>query len=244
MYKSLLCKYIDCHLKLEEGTEEWEKFKLTSLVLIKGDLKTLEAESSSFLHWKEKEVLNSYVHEARRHSFLLGRYASKKAFFSFSKSHIPSNTLQVSNGFMGQPYFIDYPYHLSISHSEQFGAAMVGKYGFPFAIDIEVFNKSKSVFEDIFSFNELSLNFPKNWTEEDKKLALWSAKEALVKFLKIGFTTDMNILEILEVAQLENSLIRIKFKKFHALQTFVLKSEEYVFTICMPSKVSLDIQSV
>jgi len=226
-------------LTLVDERSDYQTHQSVSLVLVNAQLSLLEMETASFLHCLEKKELDTYTHTARRHSFLLGRLASKKALNAFAQSGNPLNMFHVSNGCMGQPYFQDMSYHLSISHSGCYGAAMVGESGLAFGIDIESVENKFHVPDDIFEPSELSLEFPKSWEEAESKLALWSAKEALVKFLQIGFTTSMTMIEVSEVSSQTDRLIKIKFKHFHSVIGWILKRDDYFLAICLPSQLAL-----
>tara|TARA_A100000171_G_scaffold28205_2_gene26328 strand:- start:201 stop:917 length:717 start_codon:yes stop_codon:yes gene_type:complete len=225
--------------KIDYTIEEYpEKRYFFTLALINASLSKLEKNAVSFLHPDERKELNSYTYNMRRHSFLLGRCAAKIAFNSYNACQTLESSFQVRNTLMGSPYFLNKQNHLSLSHSGDYGLAMVGERDHSFAVDIEIKNSSNHLSKEAFEPDEQKWLQCFDWSQDEVMLGLWSIKEALVKLIQTGLTVSMVTLEVKEVTQENKNRLKVKFKHFHSITGWIIKKENYILSICLPSKIN------
>lgn len=217
------------HFLLKEGTAlTAKKF---SLCMVSAGLDALATRRFAFLHKSEQERYETFVYTARKHNFLLGRYAAKKALLKFLDITKIEKDFAISNGVTGAPYFNALPLNISIAHSYDKGVAIVGQAEHPFGIDIEASTQQSLETLDVFSRRELNL-FTAGYRDELEKLTiLWSSKEALVKLLKIGLTVPLEILELDDIVDTQKGYLEVYYKNFRSMKGFVFKMEEYVISI-------------
>lgn len=135
--------------------------------------------------------------DKRRHDWLLGRWTAKNLLQTVVGWQVgappPLDELPIANDPDGVPFAPGYPgYSLSISHSHEMAfCAVVERAAWPIGADIERIEARVPVFvDDYFTGDE------KAWMDafpQFHKLlvtAIWSAKEAALKALRLGLSVD------------------------------------------------------
>ncbi|WP_185929341.1 4'-phosphopantetheinyl transferase family protein [Paenibacillus popilliae] len=202
-------------------------------------------EAKSFLHVEELEYFNKLKFENRIKSYLIGRYAAKRAFLHQTSE----NSLQhvyIKSGVFGQPVFgspFTHNLQLSITHSGDMGGAIVFPESCPMGIDIEcISNVSRSGFISQITNSEKSLVFnsqSENRMNESGVLAIiWSAKESLSKVLKTGLTVPFEVLEISDITNVGDYYI-CYYKNFIQYYTLSTCKDDYLLSITYPKNLKL-----
>lgn len=209
-----------------------------SICLVKSSLENLIYNTPSFLHKSEYLHFLQYEHAPRKHSFLLGRFAAKKALAQHFNNGIEEKEYNIENGIFGEPILENKRAHIAISHTKTYGVALVSDLYTPVGIDIE-FIQSPLCESNFYTQREVSIfKTQARWeNEKDIYYFIWSAKEALVKYLKIGFTISLDILEIKSVSY-NDGVFFILFNNFHALTVLMTKIKGLILSICLPNSLN------
>lgn len=139
----------------------------------------------------------------RRNEWLSGRMAAKRAFAQCSAALETAPTLAeivVLNGQSRAPFILGYPHlTLSISHSSEYAVAVIAP--FSIGVDIEKIEHRPVSLMDYFfcrdeqHFIERECQVPE---ERDATIThLWSRKEAVAKFLRMGGALDFKRTNVL-----------------------------------------------
>jgi 4'-phosphopantetheinyl transferase len=157
-----------------------------------------------FLSQVEKKRLSQMRFARRRQSFQLGRWAIKQLLRMHPTcADRPSASITIANHSAGGPFVQigdrDLDGCISISHRENEAvSAMVIDPGVAVGIDLElVEERGRSFVEDFFTSKES--NQIDLLPEEEKSVAVtrtWSAKEAVLKALKVGLHVDSRAVSI------------------------------------------------
>ncbi|HEY9260944.1 4'-phosphopantetheinyl transferase family protein [Chitinophaga sp.] len=158
-------------------------------------LSALQLEIHRFLHPEERTALTGIA----QHDYLLGRHAAKLAAFNFTG--VAPAGIRIRPGVFGQPV-LTCPGHsnvqVSIAHSGGSAMAVVFPESHPMAVDIEVLDADR--FLPPLSPAESLLIASLPHTPEEQQFLLWTAREALSKVLRTGFTTDLELFNVKSVA--------------------------------------------
>jgi 4'-phosphopantetheinyl transferase EntD len=159
------------------------------------------AELARHLHPLEFVYYDSLRFEMRIKSYLSGRLAAKRAVAALTGEENLSGVL-IRNGIFSQPILTAGMNNIqvSITHCDDFGAALAYPESHPMGIDIEKIDSEKrDVFEGQMTEAEkgrirsLSICYDAGLT------LLWTAKEALSKVLRTGLTTPLTVYEVSEI---------------------------------------------
>lgn len=198
-------------------------------------------EKEMFLHPEEQNYYETLKFERRKKSYLLGRYLVKRAVSAFTKEGKLENILVVK-GVFDQP-LIRCPYHkniqTSLTHCDDFGAAIVYPDNFSMGIDIEKIdlNRTSVLGSQITEEEKLLIRrFPYSYVE--MLTYLWTVKEALSKVLKTGLTTPFHVFEVDKV-QFEYNYIICYFKNFIQYKAISFALEQYVCSLVYPRRAEL-----
>lgn len=173
-----------------------------------------------FLSDQEWPIFLGFRVHKRRLEWLAGRIASKKAFLSGVPSDLDPASyrrLCVLNDAMRAPYFQDHPQRcLSLSHSHDYAIAVVAN--FRIGIDLEKVEPRHAALVKYFCCaEEQDLIHQMNRSHllrNIKVTELWTRKEALAKFLRIGGSLNFKRLNVLQdvVQTSTNSLELVELK--------------------------------
>jgi len=204
-------------------------------------------EMKEALHWKEYKYYHTFKYDKRKKSYLLSRYTAKKAF----SAHIGENNLKsilIQPGVFTQPVAV-YKYNrntqVSISHCDDFGAALAFSEAAPMGIDIEMVDGEKNeVIKTQLTNSEKAL-LKSYYPYETMLTCLWTIKEGLSKVLKTGLTVPLNILEIQRLVTDSNCIISY-FKNFGQYKAISFALGKYICSVVYPlqTEISLDIKAM
>jgi phosphopantetheinyl transferase len=139
------------------------------------------------------EIRNNIAHPSKRLQYLAGRNLLKELYPDF-----PIQDIAIS--LSGKPILIDGLYYFSISHTNEYVAAIVSKHE-NVGIDIEKISpKIMGVLKRVLSNSELNLINKQNWAATyQAEILMLCIKEAVYKWLgekNISFQKDINVVEI------------------------------------------------
>ena len=143
--------------------------------------------------------------------------------------------IRVENGILGNPIMIgdSMSRQISISHSKSYAAVLIGAKDMTVGIDIEdIIGKDREELDVALTENEYL--FEREFMDRECfKVTLWTAKEALSKFLRIGMTADWRIFEIANVVKNQDGHV-ISFKFFPDLKAYSVQINGAVYSIVCP----------
>lgn len=209
------------------------------LSVVQSDLCSLQKEATLFLHAEEMEVLQSYRHDRRRHSFLLGRCAGKEAISSFLGNGASATSFSIRHGLLGEPLIFPPCALISISHTHNIGVALVSDFFIQTGIDIELninFKQNTAFLPQSNSINKLqSIS---SWPLETCFGVIWTASESLGKFFKTGLMLPNEHLDECDFLVTRN-LITITHLRFQFLKTYVVNLQNMLISITCADKIEL-----
>lgn len=209
--------------------------------------KTFEGLSESMSEWINKEehdLLLSYKHPKRQHSFLLGRYSAKRSIeHSINNARHKLTDISIKKGVFGQPFLADFrDIAIGISHSHNLGAAVCYPLSCPMAIDIEKINSQKiDVIKYTMTAHEKELlKICKSEDQAKMHTMVWTIKEALAKFLLGGLGIGGNTLGI-KTLEFSNSYAHTTFQYFSHIKAYSFVIDDYACTLIYPSNGDIDL---
>jgi phosphopantetheinyl transferase (holo-ACP synthase) len=167
-----------------------------------------EADRPEALHWLgqgEAEVLGGLASPARRASFLLGRWAAKRAAFALLARRGQArryDQIEIRAAASGAPEIwisgARAPMSLSLSHREGEALAVLGPAGVALGGDLEVVEpRSAALVGDFFTEGERARWEAAAPDDRDALAGLvWSAKESALKALGEGLRRDTRSVEV------------------------------------------------
>lgn len=152
----------------------------------------------------EREAFERLVVEKRRIEWLSGRIAAKRAFARYMgalQSDRALSDIVVLNGRHRAPFVLGHSdVTLSISHSAEYAVAVAGPHSI--GVDIERIEPRPLALASYFCCPEERLFLERQWQfqgERDVMLTrLWSRKEAVAKFLRLGGRVDFKLINTLD----------------------------------------------
>jgi phosphopantetheinyl transferase len=200
-------------------------------------------ELADVLHPRETAYYHTLKSEKRKRSYLVGRYAAKKAVAAFVQETDPRRIL-IQQGIFNQPIATCEDarnVQVSITHCDGLGAAIAFPEAHPMGIDLERIKPGKrEAIESQMTKAEregiTALSFP-----YDMLLTLaWTAKEALSKVLKTGLTTPFTIFAMSEI-KVQNDCFTGSFENFPQYKALSFETDGYVCSIVCPKKTGIEI---
>ncbi len=210
----------------------------------------LKEHAATILHPEELAYFVPLPAERRRISYLLGRYAAKRALQP-GLGNPAFADIRIAPGIFQNPvvcFPMSDPWQVSITHSEAMVCAVAFPAVHPMALDIESIDPervatmaSQCVEAELAEAARLGLEAPAAAT------LLWTAKEALSKTLHTGLTCPFALFEIQSLERIGECECRGLYKnlaqyRFHSwicgdsVLTLVLpKRTEIVFELGRPS---------
>jgi 4'-phosphopantetheinyl transferase len=170
----------------------------------------------------ERTTYDRFRFDARRKSWLAGRYTAKLLLLRVLNGRrtplekIRQDQIEIHNDELGAPsaYHRDQiiPGCLSISHSGDWCAAAFAPAKLQVGIDIEVITQRPAGFiQDYFTKNEIAMVSPNNGRmlaenrQAEMATLIWSAKEALLKAMGIGLRLDTRHVEVDSIEAVEQA---------------------------------------
>jgi 4'-phosphopantetheinyl transferase len=162
-------------------------------------------DTFEWLHPSEKEVLGQFKFDKRKNDWLLGRWTAKNAVISYFKdvkNELSFHNLEIIKASDGAPEVFyegePFPCIISLSHSNEMGFCTIARPQIKIGCDLEkIESRSQSFLNDYFTEKELS-NITAYGKENIPLLGnlLWSAKESVMKALRVGLSIDTRQVQI------------------------------------------------
>ncbi|TWH49315.1 4'-phosphopantetheinyl transferase superfamily protein [Sporomusa sp. KB1] len=209
--------------------------------------KTDYGEIISHLHTQERNYYNTLKFEKRIRSYLIGRFVAKQAIAALTGED-KLTQIVIQSGVFTQPIVISNKQNIqvSITHCEDYGAALAFPEAHPMGIDLEKIDSSQNgVLAGQFTEFETTRIIPLVTPYETGLTLLWTAKEALSKVLKTGLMTPFEVFEISRI-DLCNNFTMCYYKNFAQYKAISFTIGNYMCSIVYPIKTELyvDIQSL
>lgn len=178
----------------------------------------------------EIETYQSFKATTRKNEYLAGRVLTKKMVLSRHKNYSP-NDIETTTGVWGYPLFKTKNfsnYWLSIAHTSTEVAVLISEYNtHPVGLDIEcISHTNQSALQQFLS------QYNQSFTLQEMHL-YWSAKEAVAKALRTGFTIPETLFEIEKIQEISGTYL-IKFKKLQRLQATAWIQNNRVVCLAYP----------
>jgi 4'-phosphopantetheinyl transferase len=206
----------------------------------------LKAQVGLVLHPSELNYFESLPAERRQISFLLGRYAAKRALQAYL-NEADFAKINILSGVLKNPvicYRMDYPWGVSITHSDSMACALAFPMTHPMAVDVEEINSERvSVMatqcreSERNELEQLRLGTPAICT------MLWTAKEAISKALQTGMTCPFDLFDVHSIIKLADARFQGLYKNFgqYKFHSWILGG--FVLTIVMPRKTEIEFKA-
>ncbi|MBO9732597.1 MAG: 4'-phosphopantetheinyl transferase superfamily protein [Chitinophaga sp.] len=201
-------------------------------------LSALQVQLGRFLHPEERAVSKG----AEQHHYLLGRHAAKLAAVDFTG--VAANNIRIRPGVFGQPVLSCPGYsnlQVSITHSAGSAMAVVFPEAHPMAVDIELLDGDR--FLPPLTPAEAALIAPLSYTSEEQTYLLWTAREALSKVLRTGFTTDLELFNVKSVA-MNGSFMVAEFQHFLQYKAISWIAGNMACSLVVPQRSQVDMAAL
>ena len=202
-------------------------------------------EVKDTLSREEQLEYSAFQVEKRRTEFLFGRYAGKRASSDLI-GELDLKNISITRGVFHQPVLIckknKENIQVSLTHTNKIAASIAFPERHPFSIDLEHIEESNV--EYLSSFIESSDVRLFQYFGKSKiqiYTLIWSAKEALSKVLKTGFTVSTIIYDLQSVKDHEG-VYTIEFKHFSQYKVVGFRIGSYMCSICLPKNTKLTIE--
>lgn len=197
----------------------------------------LQPQAASILHPEEMRYFLPLPAERRRISFLLGRYAAKRALqavlggVSFSSIHIAAGVFK--NPVVCYP--MKDPWQVSITHSDAVVCALAFPMVHPMALDIEIIDPERvSAMASQCLDSERAEAARLGLDEPTAATLLWTAKEALSKVLHTGMMCPFQLFEVQSLRKITDTQFQGLYKHMAQYQFHAWKKGHCLLTVTLP----------
>lgn len=212
-----------------------------------GERAAVEAASAEFLHPGEMRFLAGLPAARRRHSYLLGRYAAKRALAAVLPDLAPA-IIEIVPGVLDQPvvrHGAREPVDVSISHCDSMACAVAFPAVFPMGVDVEQVEPGRAdVMRSQILPEELALARAATASEAAACTLVWTVKEALSKALRCGLTVPFELLalERIESGRGSNGAGSLVggFRNFGQYGFHAWVTEGFVLALVLPRRSTLE----
>jgi len=195
--------------------------------------------AEAILHPSEIEQLNTYRYQKRRESYMYGRISGKMAISEHQ--NIPFHDFYITNGIFSHPVAEGKNIancQVSLTHTDTASAAIAFNQAHPMGIDLEyICSDNADVVMNSFTPNEKEL-----CRNEIYALAIWSAKEAVSKAIKLGLTIPLHFLEVSSISEI-NGIYTLNFSHFSQFRVTCCQVKDNIMAIAYPSALKLDMNT-
>ncbi|MGB3464994.1 MAG: 4'-phosphopantetheinyl transferase superfamily protein [Cyclobacteriaceae bacterium] len=209
---------------------------------VRGNILSLTEELDK-LHVNERNRFEEFKFDKRKHSYLLGRLASKYAISNLITDQ-GLHTISVTEGIFQFPvveFLTSSHLQLSISHCDDIGLALAYPEAHPVGIDIEEINeKSTDALGSIVNDAEVSLLQHLPLSNVEGMSLIWTAKEALSKIFRTGMMLSFSTLELSTIKSADEYLIS-EFKHAGQYKAYSFIYTGYAISIVIPGRSETDI---
>ncbi|MBM0276217.1 4'-phosphopantetheinyl transferase family protein [Micromonospora tarensis] len=193
---------------------------------------------AAVLHRRERHRLLRMRHERRRADYLAGRRAAKAAVTQLCGMADPT-TIWVEPGALHQPV-LGGPgtdgVAVSLAHSQHLGAAVAFDVAHPVGIDLERVDPARAgILQSTLTPGEREITAGLPLAALTAATAVWTAKEALAKFLRVGLSIDLSLLEVASW-RIEGEWWRLEYRHVVSLKALVLVVDDWVLALCLPAR--------
>ncbi len=201
-----------------------------------------------YLHPREREHYQTLKFEKRMRSYLMGRFAAKKAVAALT-GITDLSSIFIKSGIFTQPVVATHHQNIqaSITHCDDFGAALAFPEAHPLGIDLEkIHEKNREALERHVTGPEKERLYLLPFSYNTGLTFLWTAKEALSKVLKTGLMTPFEVFEISKTETHGDYLVSY-YKNFaqYKVISFTI-GKDYMCSLVHPfkTKMELDIKAL
>lgn len=228
--------------KMEVHHLNFTEEKSHKVILVNAFISQYQDIQMSPFNQNEISILNGYSIDKKRNEFILGRYSMKTAISHFSNT-MNKHDVEVEYGILNYPIIKDnvLGIEVGLTHCNSRAIAMAYSNRIMLGIDIEQVDENRIDLLDKIALPQEKELYHGVALEYDAFLTLlWTAKEALSKAIKTGFTCDMDIFQIRSIKYIQNAYL-VEYVHFPAFQGVVKVKEDYIVTLAYIKK--LDISS-
>ncbi|MGC4746929.1 4'-phosphopantetheinyl transferase family protein [Micromonospora sp. DT201] len=196
------------------------------------------AAGEEILHRRERHRFMRMRHERRRADYLAGRRAAKAAVTHLCGITEPA-AIWVEPGALQQPV-LGGPgtcgVAVSLAHSQHVGAAVAFDVAHPVGIDLERVDPARAgILQTTLTPGEREITAGLRMAGLTAATAVWTAKEALAKFLRVGLSIDLSVLEVAGW-RTEGEWWRLEYRHIVSLKALVLVVDDWVLALCLPAR--------
>lgn len=191
----------------------------------------------------EQETYSCFRKEKRKREIYWSRLMAKKSISQLSLSNSEEkyfSDIEISKGIFSNPLVkgLYKDFQVSITHCKDYAGAIAYPEELILGLDMESagHNKEHSIWE-ILTEREKRL-LPITMDKEIFTLMMWTAKEALVKLIKLGLSVHFDIMEI-DQFKFEEDNCAITFKFFPGIKVFTTVENTLVYSIAYPRAIHL-----
>jgi 4'-phosphopantetheinyl transferase len=188
----------------------------------------------SLLTPAELKIAEKYT-GTRYSEFVHSRYITKKAVQNLMPD-ILMNDIQVLKGVFEQPVLeisnCSASYDVSVSHKDNIAASLVFPQYHPAGIDIDVVAP-----QNMTALNRMITAHEQHICREgsERKMVIYTAKEALSKIMKCGLMVPVHFLEV-NAIQKEGTFYSGVFTNFCQYQFISFAGDDHIITMVFPKK--------
>ncbi|MCT4598811.1 MAG: 4'-phosphopantetheinyl transferase superfamily protein [Vallitalea sp.] len=212
--------------------------EISNIILVHSTVKSIE--SIELINFSENELnqIAKYHVSKRKMQYILGRYAMKTAVNNLI-SH--NNMIEIGYGLLGYPIVsrTNQAIEITLSHCENEAIAIAFNKDIMLGIDIEKINiERQDVLEKVTTNREHIINEKINLPSITFMTLIWTAKEALSKAIKTGFTVDMEIFQVKNIFE-KGGVYYIDFLYFPTFSAIGKVVKDKIVTIAYVKKIDM-----
>jgi phosphopantetheinyl transferase len=212
---------------------------------VSGSIEDLESNFFE-LHSKELKNYDSFKHDPKKISYLLGKLSAKRAIYSLTNFN-KFDTIFIDAGVFEFPIVRCSEIQniqVSVSHCNNIGLSIAFPEDHPMGIDFEEINKDNTeVLKEQLTSKEIG--FVKNLFPEEAFgcTLIWTAKEALSKVFKTGLMIDFKVLELDQIIK-KGQIWESTFTHCGQYKAISYFSETYIYSLVLPKYSSFKISEL
>lgn len=235
------CRSYQARLELRRADRSYQG----AICLCRGPLASAQELARGLLSDQELRYFGGLVLERRKHSYLLGRFAAKRAVSLLTGQ--PAPEISIGYGVFHNP-MVSAPagatvLEVSITHCCGRGAALAFPAAHPMGIDLERIEAAKmAVIEETLTAGEKKLlRLVPGADYASILVVVWTVKEAIAKALRTGLMTPLSVYEISKLERI--GPVYISYFRYFAQYKAVslLLDDGHVCSICSPRKTELEL---
>ncbi|GAB6989838.1 4'-phosphopantetheinyl transferase family protein [Paenibacillus pini] len=219
-----------------------KEFHPISMHVCKIAYSELADKLDAYLHLDEIDYLKTLKYEPRIKSYLLGRYAAKKAIASLLDDN-DLTKIHVKNGVFNQPVILhDSPKRIQVSltHCNDIAAAIAFPEIMILGIDIEKINSSLTrTVEAELTSSEKIIATRLSCSYESFSTIIWTLKESLSKAIKTGLAVPLQLLEVKDIEDKDGCWVS-SFTNFSQYSAISFVVEGYAYSLTYPKYVEIE----